>query len=267
MSLALFDFSTTSQSVNESLLASNAVLQSAQSTCSVTCSNESSGNTYVFDGTTAGNLDFSQTCAITGTECLISSYLETNITDIMSSMAKQTEATMNPIGMSAGNFSSHDESVDITESVYNSMTQLISNNCAITATNKSTNNYYYYKDATIGNISFAQNASVGNAECVMDTVAKATAKTDQSASSDQSTGCTGYSGSGNSNLIIIVVVVIGVLFFVIIIVAVFIKTKAPATNQWPPNSAGVLGVPNIEPASSSSSDMSFAQMAQYAAFL
>jgi len=237
--LDFLNFSSQSQTATAKLSVSNSVLQSATSKCSFTCNNTSSGNTVIITDSTVGNIDFSQTCAIQGTACTIKTYLDTNITTIMAAMAEQNTATMNPIGISIASASSTDQSIDIEETVYNSITQLVSNNCAMSVSNSSLNNYYYFNNSTVGNVNYAQSGSISNADCVMDTIVKATASTDLSTSTTQKSGCTGCYSSGSSSTYIYIIIAIFVIILLIAVIMFFMRKRKPNMNMQQYNASNL----------------------------
>jgi hypothetical protein len=228
----IFDYSSQTQTANIALSTANVVTQAAKSSCSFTCNNSSTGGTYIMTNTKAGNIDYSQTCTIQGTSCSIKAYLDTNITNMMSSMVDQAVALLNPIGVSVASISSTNQEINVNENIYNSMTQLISNNCVNAVNNTQANNYYYYNNDTLGNITYAQVGTISNADCVMDTVVKATAKNTQSSGAGQKSGCTGsYGGGGGGSLLYIGIFVL--IIFVIIAVLAFMAKKKAASVLGP----------------------------------
>lgn len=177
----------TSLSSSQALSSVNNVLQVSQSKCSVECDQTSTGNVVVIgNGSTVGNIDFSQTCVITNSSCMIKQSIEANVTNILKSIAEQSTFSTQPLF--SASFSGTQQSATIEQDVYNSITQLISSTCTFDTNQTMTNNYVYVGNgSTTGDISFAQNSEISSVECSLDVAAKSslynslTSETSQSA--------------------------------------------------------------------------------------
>lgn len=200
------------QSSDISMDIANSILQSANSTCTISCKNVQSGNTVIIEDTTLGDVDFSQTCAVTGSNCVIKTYLDSNLSNILDNMSQQTSASKSGIGFSMGGIGINDQSQKVRQHVRNSVTQLINSACKIEATNVSENNYYYIKGVTMGDFKLVQKGEVTNADCIMDTVAKSVAATSMKSANSQ-----GFNGTTLNAIIMVIVLILIVVvaFFVI----------------------------------------------------
>lgn len=209
--------SAQSQSSSVSLSVTNDVLQAANSTCSISCNQSQDGNTIIIDNSTTGDITFSQTCSIVGSNCTIKAYLDANLDTVLSAMLKQT--TVSSKGFPDIGFSYSDQSTSVTESVKNSITQLINNNCQVSTNQSFNNNYVYVKGSTTGDLTFAQNSQITNTDCILDTISKAVASTKESAETDQS--------SADIGTLALIGLVVGAIVMIVVLIFVFtIATKA-----------------------------------------
>lgn len=209
--------SAQSQSSSASLSVTNDVLQAANSTCSISCNQSQDGNTIIISNSTTGNISFSQTCSIVGSNCTIKAYLDANLDTVLSSMQKQT--TVSAKGFPDIGFSYSDQSTSVSESVKNSITQLINNNCQVSTNQSFDNNYVYVSGSTTGNLTFAQSSDIKNSDCILDTLAKAVASTKETAATDQT--------SADVGTLALLALVVGAIVMIIVLIFVFtIATKA-----------------------------------------
>jgi len=209
--------SAQSQSSSASLSVTNDVLQAANSTCSISCNQSQDGNTIIISNSTTGNISFSQTCSIVGSNCTIKAYLDANLDTVLSSMQKQT--TVSAKGFPDIGFSYSDQSTSVSESVKNSITQLINNNCQVSTNQSFDNNYVYVSGSTTGNLTFAQSSDITNSDCILDTISKAVASTKETAATDQT--------SADIGTLALIGLVVGAIVMIIVLIFVFtIATKA-----------------------------------------
>ena len=209
--------SAQSQSSSASLSVTNDVLQAANSSCSISCNQSQDGNTIIISNSTTGNISFSQTCSIVGSNCTIKAYLDANLDTVLSSMQKQS--TVSAKGFPDIGFNYSDQSTSVSESVKNSITQLINNNCQVSTNQSFNNNYVYVSGSTTGSLTFAQSSQIQNSDCILDTISKAVASTKESASTDQS--------SADIGTLALLALVVGAIVMIIVLIFVFtIATKA-----------------------------------------
>jgi hypothetical protein len=209
--------SAQSQSSSASLSVTNDVLQAANSTCSISCNQSQDGNTIIISNSTTGNISFSQTCSIVGSNCTIKAYLDANLDTVLSSMQKQT--TVSAKGFPDIGFSYSDQSTSVSESVKNSITQLINNNCQVSTNQSFDNNYVYVSGSTTGNLTFAQSSDITNSDCILDTISKAVASTKETAATDQT--------SADIGTLALIGLVVGAIVMIIVLIFVFtIATRA-----------------------------------------
>ena len=209
--------SAQSQSSSVSLGVTNDVLQAANSTCSISCNQSQDGNTIIISDSTTGDISFSQTCSIVGSNCTIKAYLDANLDTVLSSMLKQS--TVSAKGFPDIGFSYSDQSSSVSESVKNSITQLINNNCQVSTNQSFNNNYVYVTGSTTGNLTFAQSSEITNSDCILDTISKAVASTKETADTDQSSADIG-------TLALIGLVVAAIVMIIVLIFVFTIATKA-----------------------------------------
>jgi hypothetical protein len=205
-----------SQSTSLSLSVTNDILQAANSTCSISCNQSQDGNTIIIDGSTTGDISFSQTCSIVGSNCTIKAYLDANLDTVLEAMAEQT--SVSAAGFPGIGFNSDDQSVSIQENVRNSITQLINNNCQISSNQSFKNNYVYVTGSSTGDLTFAQSSEITNSDCILDTIAKAVASTKENAKVKQT--------SVDIGPLALIGIVFGAIIMIIVLIFVFtIATK------------------------------------------
>ncbi len=145
----------------------NNALQNITNFCSITCTNDVNNvNITIIGGDSTINLD--QTCSAVGAECLIKNVIQSEIDNMISNMIKQSQSNLGIYSLLGP---SSTESTNISNSIKNQVSQLITNNCAISSENSITNVSIFAQDADT-KLNFVQNGNVSKASCALDTVAK-----------------------------------------------------------------------------------------------
>jgi hypothetical protein len=145
----------------------NDALQNVANFCSITCNDNISNLDVVIVG---GNdtVNINQSCSIIGAECMVKSIISSKIEDLVQDVLNQKQSN-------AGLFSlfgpSSTESVNITNSIKNQISQVVSNTCTISSDSNTTNVAVFSQDANL-NLNIAQSGSLNHAECAIDTVTK-----------------------------------------------------------------------------------------------
>lgn len=167
----------------ESQSVQNSILQASSQTCISDCRNVSSGNTIIFNGTNIdGNVDFNQSCTATAS-CLMKQQLQSQIQNIMSAMAEQTEK-IDKMFISF-NISNEVNSSEIEQNIRNSTTQTIQSACQGTAENIKNGNLVVLNNTNVeGSFSFGQDGNA-IADCAMNNLAKQVSFNRQSAKQNQ----------------------------------------------------------------------------------
>jgi hypothetical protein len=145
----------------------NNSLQNIANFCSITCNDNISNLDVVLIG---GNdtININQSCSVVGAECVIKNVMNTEIENLINNVINQTGEAKSIFSLFGPSSS---EDVNITNSMKNQVSQLISNTCAIGVNNNITNVSVIAQDANL-NLSLAQTGSVNKAECIIDTVSK-----------------------------------------------------------------------------------------------
>jgi hypothetical protein len=205
-----------SQQESSSLSAINNVLQDATSTCTLSCQSSLSNITIVISGSTVGNITIADTCAITGSQCLISTSLDTNITNILTSIFNQTAVTARSLIDCLGD-DNVNQSIKIEEAVTNNITQLINSTCNMTVNTSVSDVTFVAKDgATVGNFSVVSAGNITKSNCSLQNIAQAVITNNLTAKGSQ-TAITGVAAvMGMFMFIIIIVIVIIVLCFIVL---------------------------------------------------
>src|SRR5438477_867230 len=91
--------SITKQSVKQTQKVSDDILQVSNQSCKANCTSDFSNNTVIIENLDiGGNLDLYAICEVTGFECTLNSYLDTDISTILKSMAEQKSSATDGIG-------------------------------------------------------------------------------------------------------------------------------------------------------------------------
>lgn len=203
------------QQASASLSAVNNVLQSVSNTCSLSCQSSISDITIVISGSTVGNITIADTCAITGSQCLVKTTLDTNITNILTSMFKQKSVTARSLLDCLGDVNIN-QGIRIEESVVNNIAQLIDNTCSLSSSSSISDVTFIAKDgAKVGNFSLVSSASLSQSDCSLQNIAQTVIVNDLTAKGDQEA----YVGLASlfallSFAIIIIIIVVLLLFMV-----------------------------------------------------
>lgn len=231
----------------------NSIFQSTTNQCSFVCSNKYDHLQLIVENSKGINIDLSNTCSVLNSSCLMKTALDANIKNILDAMISQTaKTTTGPYS-----FLNNDKAsnyLEISQFISNNLTQQVTNNCQVTASNSLTNAYIYVTGSENININAAQTGIIDNSLCNMETTSKAvifnqaTANGDQTATVD-SLGCTDY-----FNMIIAVVICL-VIGGVVIAVAFAIirsinakqeKTKKEMKNNRSMKSREIEKFPKME---------------------
>ncbi len=206
------NFNISEQSATKALSVSNDILQAAKLKCTVSCSNISSGNTVIIQDSTVGDLDFSQTCSITGSKCLMKAHFDSNLESILTDLSEQGSGSANGFGFNVGNLNINDQNLDVSLHVKNQMTQMIDSMCEVSNTNITENHFLFINRSTVGNVTFAQTGSVTNSDCIMDITAKSVVKTEETTKSKQGIGSGGLAGIIGLIAMVILVIMLAIVF-------------------------------------------------------
>jgi len=145
----------------------NNSLQNIANYCSISCNdNISNLNVVLIGGDDTININ--QSCSILGAECIIKNLINTEIENLIDNIVNQKGEAKSIFSLFGPSSS---EDVNITNSMKNQVSQLISNTCSISVNNLITNVSVVAQDANL-NLSLSQTGSVNKSECILDTVSK-----------------------------------------------------------------------------------------------
>jgi len=145
----------------------NNALQNISNFCTITCTNEVNNvDITIIGGDTTINLE--QTCSAVGAECIVKNVIQSEIDNMIDNMIKQQESNLGIFSLLGP---SSTEVSNISNAIKNQVAQLITNNCAISSDNQTTNISIFAQDADT-KLNFVQNGNVSKASCALDTVAK-----------------------------------------------------------------------------------------------
>jgi hypothetical protein len=162
----------------------NNMTQSSVATCEITCEQSMIGNTVIVSRNAAvGNINFTQDCTITNTECVMNQNIDTSVENILDASIDQTAFSASSLlgGINQTNLTSN-----IDQQITNQVQQLISTTCTIGVKQVMDGNYVYVGDAAkTGDINFVQKGDISNDSCILDVTSKITAYNKETGASTQ----------------------------------------------------------------------------------
>jgi hypothetical protein len=198
----------------------NQALQNISNYCTITCTNDVNNvDITIIGGDTTINLE--QTCSAVGAECIVKNVIQSQIDNMIDNMIKQQESNLGIFSLLGP---SSTESTNISNAIKNQVSQLITNNCAISSDNQTTNISIFAQDAAT-KLNFIQNGNVSKASCALDTVAKLVLNNQVTNSVSQ-----GESSCGDILWILIVVSVIILLILLFPILSAVFGTAGRAVK-------------------------------------
>jgi len=200
----------------------NNILNASTSNCSATCSAYNGGNTVIINGTTInGNVSFNQSCDLVAT-CTINSQVNTNVTDIISSMQKQTSVTAN--GFPDFSLDGVSQSVQVQQNITTSVANIIESSCQSSTQLVNQDNFTYLNNSTVnGSLTFSQTGTV-NSNCTLNNISSITVANKETASQSQTSVIT------SSILLFIILIVVVVVIIAIIFLLNFLFKKGKSSG-------------------------------------
>jgi hypothetical protein len=155
------------EQINTATSIANTALQQVSNYCTITCNNDISNlDITIIGGESTVNIE--QTCSIMGSECMIKSLLQTQISNLISNILKQTQSNLGIFSLIGPGMN---ESVNISNAIKNQISQIITNSCIVADTQTITNTSVFAQDADT-TLNFIQNGNINKASCALDTVTK-----------------------------------------------------------------------------------------------
>jgi cobalamin biosynthesis Mg chelatase CobN len=178
--------SNISQAYNARQYIYNNVVQSSKENCVISCTNNSSDFLVLLDNVNIkGNVDFSQYCGIQGATCLLKSYIDSNINNVINSIAQQTQIAEADIF--AIDFSKYNQSVNVNQQIVNNVTQVSSASCQQSVDNSNSNNVFIAVDSSIGgNLNLSQRGDINNVTCSLNNMISNQVSNSETSKSTQS---------------------------------------------------------------------------------
>lgn len=205
-------YSSNSASLTQNI--NNSVLNASTANCSASCTEISQNNTIIINGTTInGNFEINQTCDVEAS-CTINSTLNTQVQNIISSLAQQTAATLDGFPPSFS-LDAATNNLNVAQNITTSIANIINSSCQSSANLVSQDNFTYFSNDTInGSVQFNQDANV-NLSCTLNNISSIVASNSESSQISQ----TATVVNTTALLLILIVVVI------IVIVGIFLVSK------------------------------------------
>lgn len=167
----------------ESESVQNNILQASFQQCKSDCTNISSGNTVIFNGSNiSGDVDFNQSCSATA-HCIMEQQLQSQVQNMMSAIAQQQqEVEKSILSFTVANDVNYSE---INENIVNSITQILQSSCQATSSNITNDNLVILNNTNVeGSFSFSQTGNA-TANCTMNNLARQVAFNQQQAKTNQ----------------------------------------------------------------------------------
>lgn len=214
-------------SVSNSVATNNTVLetvQTAENTCGASCSNIISGVNIILDGSTTGDINFTQRCEADAS-CMMKNALDQVVQSYQLAEAS-AEATLPilPIGFQAS-FANAITNNDVEAAVK----QVLENHCSAAVDNTIQDVLIYATNSTTGNIGFEQGGNA-QARCVMDNAGRMKLSLEQRG---VATATSGWSIGG----IVAIVIAIVIMTIVIAMIRAAGKKGKQDGGDCPPGSS------------------------------
>ena len=221
---------------------SNNVWQASSASCIGTCQATNVNTTVLLSGTqVSGDINVVATCPASAS-CAMQSTLETNITNIMSSMAEQNNVTSQILPISF-DFNGKNNSFSVNQAVQNNITQVLQSTCQATSNTLNLNTTVVGSNTTDvgGNINITASGSA-NANCTINNLARMSLFNQLTASTAQTDR--GTNTLATVMIVIVIVIVIGAIIAIIIIgpvgVARVVKAKRGKSTPTGPSEGQTL---------------------------
>ena len=176
---------STSQTYHSIQDIQNEIVQVSEQYCEITIDQNFNNNTVIIVGG-SGNVTFEQRAVIDNATCNMTQSLDSTIENILQSMSTQDATAKGGFSI---NWSDVDQEVSIYQYVKNSVTQIMTSSCNISASQNMNNNYIYVEDHA-GDIYFSQTADITNATCNMNSAASSQVYNSTKAEGDQTSKIT-----------------------------------------------------------------------------
>ena len=165
------------------------IVQVSTSYCNISVDVNFDNNNIIVIGNN-GDFDFSQRATIENATCNMNSSLDSQIENIIKSLIDTSASAQNGFTL---DFTNINQQTSVYQTISNSMTQMMSATCNITASSNRSNNYIYLVDND-GNFDFSQTATIDGATCNMSNIAKSTSYNESSSDSSQESKITSIFG-------------------------------------------------------------------------
>lgn len=187
------------------------VVQVSTVYCNITAVTEFNNNNVIIKGSN-GNFDFSQRATIDNSSCNMNSSLDAEIETIIQAMLNQSASAQSGFSL---DFTTIKQNTSIYQTINNSITQMMTSSCNITASNTRNNNYIFVSDSE-GNFDFSQNSSIDSSTCNMSNIAKTTVYNKAATETEQQSKITNIFAI--MFMAIIVCMILGAIILVIVLV-------------------------------------------------
>lgn len=178
--------------------------QSARNECNAECNQIISGNVIVLDGSTAGDIQFTQRCTADAS-CYMKNALEQVVSVFQ--LAEAEADAQGPLLNFGINISEADAKIE--NNVRSELTQVLENICNAEVNQTIQDNIVYATDSTLGNIGFVQEGNA-QARCVMENAARMQLALRQEGKATATSGNLFGGLIGIIAIVVIIIIVIGI---------------------------------------------------------
>lgn len=145
------------------------IIQSAQSTCTTSCDEKTTGNVVVLLGSKADSVGITQKCTAS-TECTIANELSSVIENMATSRAQQSNDTTQ--SMLSFTFANVENSAEMEQLINNYVTQIMVASCQSTSDQLASDNIIFVKDSEVDTVVGISQSSDLKTQCVLNNLSK-----------------------------------------------------------------------------------------------
>lgn len=214
-------FVSNTNTVNVQQQIYNSVFNSSIQNCVNVCSQEQDDN-LVFVDSKVGNITLNQTCQVVGNSCMLKTLVDTNIDNVLESLAKQK--IFSETDLSALNFGSNSSNtVNADQMIRNIISQTVASTCKEGSDQTKEVNLTFIS-STAGDISIGQDSNISSNTCTLNNAIKTVLANKEVSKTDQGITNIGILG-------IIAAIILFVVIGIVIVVIVHGKTLMTQSNS------------------------------------
>lgn len=188
---------------------SNRILNNTKTSCEYRINDSINNVTVIVEGGSVENINIKNVANINGASCIMSTYQESEIQNILQDMIKQTDTAVSGLVPSFNFINQH---VKINQLIENSISQIQESSCNFVAESNINNVYVVLQNTNGKDVNIGSETTIGNSSCSMDNVSKASTYNQITNDVTQKASIKSLGGA------IIVFIIICIIIFIIIMV-------------------------------------------------